>query len=177
MKSRQDTAAVSAELDELNRRVAEVNRKPSVEGYLELARLHNERGFPKAAQRFFRLAEESEARQTFSGANAVMSGVVNTTILCELLQILGRILRTGVLVIESRIGQFHIYFDQGKIIHAVAPVGRPGKPALFAAFKLREGTYKFMDRPVDDVEHTIAQATESLLLEIVQHIDETNGET
>lgn len=90
--------------------------------------------------------------------------------LAQLVQTLDNAQRTGKLDIEGHLGNFGIFFQKGKVIHALSPYGS-GLAAFFDAFLEQSGTFSFVSG-VTMPPRRITQNTTSLLIEATRLVDE-----
>jgi len=83
--------------------------------------------------------------------------------LTQLVQTLESAQRTGKLDIEGHLGNFGIFFQKGRVIHAQSPYSS-GLPAFFDAFLETEGTFSFASNVILPPRR-ITQSNTSLLME------------
>ena len=148
---------------------------PSIEGYLELAEAYNELGLNKESMRMVQKAEQLEEDQTQeseSESNYLLEGSLNLNMLVEILQVLHRTKRTGELMIEQPASTSCIYFSMGEVIHATNMLEPHGIASLHAVFRFCMGTYRFMEKEVDGIEHSIHEPCESLIMKALTYVDE-----
>ena len=171
-------SAVSEHKDkcaELKHKEDALIQDPSIEGYLELAEAYSALGLNKESMRMVQKAEELEKDHTHateSESTYLLEGSLNLNMLVEILQVLHRTKRTGELVIEQPASTSHIYFCSGEVIHATNMLESDGITSLHAVFRYCVGTYRFIEKEVDDIEHSIDEACESLIMKALTYIDE-----
>ncbi len=88
--------------------------------------------------------------------------------LAQLIQTLDGSQRTGKLNIEGHLGNFAVFFQNGKVIHAQSPYSN-GLPAFFDVFLEHEGTFSFISS-VTMPPKTITQGNASLLIRATELI-------
>lgn len=92
-----------------------------------------------------------------------LRGDLQSFSLAQLIQTLDGAQRTGKLVIEGHLGNFAVFFQKGRVIHAQSPYSS-GLPAFFDAFLEREGSFNFVSSVIMPPPG-ISQSTTSLLIE------------
>lgn len=90
--------------------------------------------------------------------------------LSQLIQTLDNAQRTGKLEVRGHLGDFALFFQKGKVIHALSPY-TSGLPAFFDAFLEQEGTFNFMSNVIMPPRR-ITTGTTSLLIEASRLMDE-----
>lgn len=90
--------------------------------------------------------------------------------LAQLIQTLDNAQRTGKLEIRGHLGDFALFFQKGKVIHALSPY-TSGLPAFFDAFLERDGTFSFISTVIMPP-RKITTGTTSLLIEAARLVDE-----
>ncbi len=90
--------------------------------------------------------------------------------LAQLIQTLDNGQRSGKLDIQGRLGDFGVFFQKGRIIHAQSPYSS-GLPAFYDAFLERDGTFNFVSNVILPPRR-ITASTASLLIEAARLLDE-----
>ena len=105
----------------------------------------------------------------------MFSGMIEGQLLSDMLQLVSSNSLSGMFVVENEDGETRLFFEEGKIFHAVAP-DLEGELAFFAAFGADHGRYYFTE--LDDMpeERTINASTQLLILEALRQIDENAAE-
>lgn len=104
----------------------------------------------------------------------LLGGVVNDSVLPDLLQMLSSNQLTGVFVAEDARMKVELYFNGGEMYHATAGE-TVGESALFAAFGFEGGRFYFLESDQLAGERTIQANTQFLILEALRQIDEKQG--
>jgi two-component system chemotaxis response regulator CheY len=86
------------------------------------------------------LAARHEQGLAQSGSN--LAGRIGDTAVSELIQIMSRTRKSGVLDLEAASGHFRVFLDDGKVVAAEGP-DVSGEEAFFQAFGLSAGTFSF----------------------------------
>ena len=105
-------------------------------------------------------------------ASTMFSGMIRGQMLSDMLQLVSSNNLTGEFVVESGPSKCTLYFDDGRIRHAVAP-GLEGEKAFFAAFGFETGRYYFIETTDLPEARTVEAGTQFLILEALRQIDET----
>jgi hypothetical protein len=108
-------------------------------------------------------------------AGAVFSGLIRGQMLSDMLQLVSSNNMTGEFVVQCESSKCSLYFDDGRICHAVGP-GLSGEQAFFAAFGLESGRYYFIETTELPAERTIEAGTQFLILEALRQVDETKSD-
>jgi hypothetical protein len=114
-----------------------------------------------------------------TGATATehFRGSIGDIALTDLLQLFTTTRKTGALVLRSRDMIGRIHFDQGQVRHASMDDAETvnANKVLYRLLRWTDGTFEF--EPPDDklVPLTIGRATDHLLLEAMQQLDEINN--
>jgi hypothetical protein len=90
--------------------------------------------------------------------------------LAQLIQTLDNAQRSGKLDIQGHLGEFAVFFQNGKVIHALSPY-TSGLPAFYDAFLEHDGTFNFMSNVIMPP-RKITTSTTSLLIEATRLMDE-----
>jgi hypothetical protein len=108
-------------------------------------------------------------------AGAVFSGLIRGQMLSDMLQLVSSNNMTGEFVVQCDSSKCSLWFDDGRICHAVGP-GLAGEQAFFAAFALESGRYYFIETTELPAERTIEAGTQFLILEALRQVDENKSE-
>lgn len=163
-------------LSELRQRELQVALKPCAEAYISLAKEYLAIGLSKEYDRLLQKAESIEnggRPRDPHGSEALLSGTNNPAMLIEVIQTLSRTPASGDLVIVTPAQSYHIYFHEGWIISAMSQDYPSGIASLRRALSTTSGTYGFFEKDVSNVERVIFDSTDILLLNVLQHADET----
>ncbi|MHB8071299.1 MAG: DUF4388 domain-containing protein [Candidatus Cryosericum sp.] len=90
--------------------------------------------------------------------------------LAQLIQTLDNAQRSGKLDIQGHLGEFAIFFQNGRVIHALSPY-TSGLPAFYDAFLEHDGTFNFVSSVIMPPRRITASTT-SLLIEATRLMDE-----
>lgn len=108
-------------------------------------------------------------------ADCTFSGLIEGQLLSDMLQLVSSNALTGVFVVENEDARTEIFFEEGRICHAVGP-NLVGELAFFAAFGSDHGRYSFWEVADLPEERTISSGTQLLILEALRQIDEKSNE-
>lgn len=107
-------------------------------------------------------------------ADSVLGGRLRDGLLIDLLQLVGSNLMTGDFCIADETSEYHLYFEEGEIRHAVGP-GRVGEEAVYGAMAIEVGRYYFRETGEIPAERTVHAKTQFLILEALRQIDENSA--
>ena len=107
-------------------------------------------------------------------ADCTLGGRLRDGLLTDLLQLVGTNQMTGDFCIGGAGAEYHLYFEDGEIRHAVGP-GSAGEEAVFGALAIESGHYHFRETGELPGERTIHAKTQFLILEALRQIDERSG--
>jgi CRP-like cAMP-binding protein len=102
-----------------------------------------------------------------------ISGDLSMLSCAEIIQAISSTNRTGILTLEHPDSTVAMSFDQGNIVNIDTPVS-PSQEAIFAALNWKHGSFSFRVKNQDEIQHSIALDTMSLLLEGMRRQDEFN---
>ncbi len=101
---------------------------------------------------------------------AGVTGTLGLFSLVDLFQLLASATRTGRLGIQHPLGVARVYFERGLVVHAEFAQAE-GEVAIYALFADERGTFEFVNG-LPAPRHSIAGATESLVLDALRRLDE-----
>jgi len=106
--------------------------------------------------------------------DCTLGGRLRDGLLTDLLQLVGTNLMGGDFCIGEAGAEFHLYFEEGEIRHAVGP-GCSGEEAVYQALAVETGRYYFRETTEIPADRTIHAKTQFLILEALRQIDERSG--
>jgi hypothetical protein len=165
-------------LAKLRQEEAQLAANPSADSYLRLADSYRGIGMGKEADRMLQMAETLENGgnpQTAQSPHGLLCGAASPTMLVEVIQILSRTRLSGDFVVDAQAQTFHLIFNHGHIITALSDHHSPGLASFRMALRVPKGSYRFVQKPTDDIPHLIQEPTEMLLLNAMQMVDEQNN--
>jgi hypothetical protein len=178
MKTIRDTGNTEL-LVKLRHQEAEITDRPTTDSYVKLADAYRGLGMAKEADRLLQLAEVLERGgdpQGMQAAAGLVSGTANPTMLVEVIQILSRTRLSGDFVVDAQSQTFHLFFDRGQIVNASSELYPPGIASFRRALRVPCGSYRFVQKPMEDAPRLIDEATDILLLHAMQDADEHKPE-
>jgi hypothetical protein len=104
-----------------------------------------------------------------------LAGVIQPGLLADILQLVSSNTLSGVFRVDAGTVHYHLFFDEGQIVHADGPALQ-GEEAFYAAFAVTEGKFIFDEGAIEGGEATITGNTQFLILEALRRIDEVQGE-
>lgn len=104
--------------------------------------------------------------------DSMFSGRIQGQMLSDMLQLVSSNGLTGVFVVENQDGETRLFFEEGKMFHAVGGE-LAGEQAFFAAFSAETGHYYFRELEQLPDERSISASTQLLILEALRQIDES----
>ncbi len=155
---------------------AEIEEKPTVDRFLQLAELYQKQGRKKDSERCLLMAESMErsAEATCEGRTPVLRGDIESGIFVEILQMLSLSGKSGDLCVRApgQSDESVLHFRQGQIWDARAG-WKVGRDAVRDILVMNEGQWEFHTERVEPIERRITKNAQFLILDALKVKDES----